>query len=81
MGRGGGYKMGRGGGKLSFTPYRKEEWGRTIFSHAEDGGGGWGEKGFEAVLLWALEVLAMLKGTQTVFTLLKGGGTKLFTLS
>ena len=56
MGRGGGYKTGRGvggggGGQVKFYPYKKG--GRKRFSHAEGGWGG-GTYSFEVVLTWEL---------------------------
>ena len=57
----GGYKMAGGGGEgqANFYPYKKGGGGKS-FSCAEVGGGG--TKSFEVILIWDLEVLAIVMG-------------------
>ena len=52
--------------------------GRKCFSHAE---GGWAQNVFEVILIWELEVLAIVIGGRKKFPPFKRGCTKSFTLS
>ena len=70
---GGGGVNGRGGAS-EVLPLPKGGSRNSSFSHAEAGG----TQGFEVVLTWELEVLAILMGGTTSFHPLKGGGRKRF---
>ena len=73
----GGLQNRKGGVHVKFNPYRTLGGGERSCCHGE----GVGQKSFEIVLMWELEVLAILKGGRKKLTPFKKGVTKGFTLS